>query len=189
MARQGVFQSLGGQTLVVSSTFKMVYLALLSALAIGLHALETLLPVPFLFPGAKVGLANIVALYAVATFGLGEALTVSLLRTVLGSLIGGTFLSVGFFLSISGAIASTFIMGLVICLGRGRFGLVGVSLLGAVTHNIAQLLAAVLLVRHTGLFLYLPYLLAFALPTGVFVGLVTKKLKQASDSLVVRNRR
>ncbi|MEW6081536.1 MAG: Gx transporter family protein [Bacillota bacterium] len=180
-------RGLQGQRMQVSRTFKVVYLALLVSLAVGLHAVEALLPLPFLFPGAKLGLANIVALYTVATFGLGEALTVSLLRVLLGGLVGGTFMSAGFFLGLSGAVISTLFMAGSLGFGGGHLGLVGVSLVGAVSHNVAQLVTAMFLVGHPGLLLYLPYLLAFALPTGTFVGLVTLRLKAASDRLMVRN--
>ena len=55
--------------------------------------------------------------------------------------------------------------------GRGPFSLMGVSVLGAVAHNLSQLLMATVLIQRLGIFFYLPYLLAFALPTGYFVGL------------------
>ncbi|MEW6243737.1 MAG: Gx transporter family protein [Bacillota bacterium] len=166
------------------STFKLVYLAVLTSLALGLHAFEAYLPVPYLFPGAKLGLANIVALYTLASIGLSEALLVNVLRSVLGGMVSGTFLNIGFFLSFSGAVTSILVMGLLQKAARGALSLMGVSIAGAVTHNVTQLLVASLILRHAGLFFYLPYLLFFAIPTGMFVGFVAGKLKDIGARLV-----
>jgi len=167
-------------------TSRLVLLALLTGLAIVLHYVEALIPMPYVMPGAKLGLANVVALYVVLEQGAAGALTVSALRTVIGSLISGTFLSVTFILSFVGAMLSTAVMGAVHALGRGGLSVTGLSIAGATTHNMGQLLAAAYIVRQAGVFFYLPYLLLFALPTGFFVGLVVSKLprlvKRARDA-------
>ncbi|MDP2857573.1 MAG: Gx transporter family protein [Bacillota bacterium] len=159
-----------------TGTPRLVLLALLTALAIALHYVEALIPVPYVMPGAKLGLANVVALYVVVEQGMASALTVSALRTVLGSLLSGTFLSVTFILSFSGAVLSTAVMGAINAFGRGGLSVTGLSIAGAVTHNVGQLFAAAYIVRQAGVFFYLPYLLLFALPTGFFVGCVVSRL-------------
>lgn len=153
--------------------------ALLAALASVLHALEAVIPIPYVVPGAKLGLANTVALYAVTTMGLGQALSISLLRTLLGSFLSGTFLNFGYYLSTAGAVASTLVMYLASRLSQGRLSVVGISVAGAFTHNLAQLLAAALLLRQAGVLFYLPYLLFFAIPTGIFTGFVTARVVAA----------
>ncbi|MCR4399176.1 MAG: Gx transporter family protein [Firmicutes bacterium] len=162
-------------------TFAMVHLSVLLALAVALHAVEALIPVPYLFPGAKLGLANIVALHVIYTYGAGAALAVTGLRALLGSIMSGTFLGTGFALSVSGGLSSTAVMGLLgrSARGPGRDSLspVGVSVAGAVTHNVTQLAVASLLTRQAGLVFYLPVLLFFAVPTGVFVGVLSQKMK------------
>lgn len=167
-----------------SRTFRLVYLAVLVAMAMALHAVEGMLPLPHLVPGARLGLANIIALYAVTTFGLVPALAVSVLRTFLGSLITGTFLTFAFFLSFSGALLSTVVMWAVFTAGQGRVSLAGVSVAGAVTHNLTQLGMAAYLLRQWAILVYLPYLLLFAIPTGIFVGLVAGRLRAATARLV-----
>jgi len=163
-------------------TSRLVLLALLTALAIVLHYIETLIPVPYVMPGAKLGLANVVALYVVLEQGTTSALTVSALRTVIGSLLSGTFLSVTFVLSFSGAMLSTAVMAAAFYRGRHSFSITGLSIAGATAHNIGQLLAAAFIVRQAGVFFYLPYLLVFALPTGFFVGLVVTRLPRSTKS-------
>ena len=159
-----------------SSARRVTRLALLVGLASVLHAVEAAIPVPYLIPGAKLGLANTVALYAVFKLGLGDALTVSVLRTLLGSLVSGTFLNVSYYLSTGGAVVSTIFMYAVRKASGSRLSTVGVSIGGAATHNMTQLLLAALILRTTGVFFYLPYLLFFAVPTGILTGLLVGRL-------------
>lgn len=151
---------------------KMVRLSLLVAGAAVLHVVESWIPVPLPIPGARLGLANTVTLAVVLAYGLKEAIALAVLRALLGSLLGGTFLTVGFFLSFSGAVTSAAAMGALESAVGKRIGATGLSLAGAVTHNVTQLIVASLMISHFGLFVYLPYLLFFAIPTGYFVGLL-----------------
>lgn len=155
-------------------------MAILVGMASVLHAVEALIPVPHVLPGAKLGLANTVALYAVFRLGLKDALMISILRTFLGSLISGTFLNVSFYLSTGGAVVSTAVMYLVRRVRGESLSPVGVSVAGAAGHNVTQLLLASLILRTTGVFFYLPYLLLFAVPTGIFTGLLVSRLVKIS---------
>ena len=74
---------------------RMAILSLIVALGVVLHRLEILIPLPS--PWIKLGLANVMTLVTLIFFGLRDALTVTLLRIMLGSIIGGTFLSPTFF--------------------------------------------------------------------------------------------
>lgn len=153
--------------------------AILVALASVLHAVEALIPLPYVVPGAKLGLANVVALYAVMTMGFGQAMVISFLRTLLGGLLSGTFLSLGYYLGTAGAIASTLVMYALSRVSRPRISVIGVSVAGAFTHNLAQLTVAALLLQQAGVLFYLPYLLFFAIPTGVFVGFLAARVMAA----------
>ena len=172
----------------LTGTRNLTTTAILVALASILHAVEALLPLPYVVPGAKLGLANIVALYAVMSLGLGQALAISFLRTLLGGLMSGTFLNFGYYLSTAGALVSTVVMYAAYRRAQGRISVVGVSVIGAFTHNLAQLLAAALLMRQTGVLFYLPALLFFAIPTGVFVGLVAARLMRSYSGIAGRRR-
>lgn len=163
-----------------SKTQRVVYLGLTTGLALGLHIFEALIPMPtdLLVPGFKLGLANIVSLYVIMNFGTRDAIVVSILRTVLGSLMSGTFMTVTFFFSFFGGLVSTIVMGLLFRFGSKHFSMLGISLAGALTHNLAQLLVAAFVIQSMGIFGYLPYMLFFALPTGAFVGLVTAQVNK-----------
>lgn len=160
---------------------KLTTLSLLTSLAVILHTVEAWLPVPYLLPGAKLGFANIVAVYTLDLMGIKDALLIGVLRTTISGLLTGTFLTMGFFLSFSGAIVSTLTMGVALYFKRSKSNspgltIVGISVLGATVHNVTQLVVASVIVRHTGLLFYLPYLLLFGVPTGTLVGILAKRL-------------
>ena len=144
-------------------------LALLIAVGAVLHWLEGAVPAPIPIPGAKLGLANIVTLYATVVWGLSGGLYVAGGRSVLGSLIGGTFGTVGFAMSFSGAVVAAIVMWLILKLPVGP---VGVSIMGALAHNMMQLVVFALITRYMGVFFYAPYLIMLALPAGLITGLV-----------------
>jgi heptaprenyl diphosphate synthase len=154
---------------------KIYQIALLVALACILQISESMIPHPI--PGLRLGLANMVTLTTLVLLGFRHALEVALIRTILSSLIIGTFMSPGFILSFSAALASTLIMGLFYWLSglnaRFRFSIIGISIVGAFCHNMVQLfLAYFLLVKHSGIFVFFPWLSIGALATGWVVGIV-----------------
>jgi len=157
------------------STRRLVFLSLLVALGTVLHVMEGLLPVPLPMPGVKLGLANIVTLFALYLYGLRAGLAVATARVFLGSLIGGVFLSPGFLLALSGAVASTLIMALLLK-HTSCFSVIGISMAGAVGHNLGQLLTASLILQSRSVFYYLPVLLLAGIPTGLFTGYILKSL-------------
>ena len=147
--------------------------ALLSAYAIALHGFESLLPTPI--PWLKPGLANIITLVAISLYGFRTALMVTLIRVVLTSLFIGTFLGPAFILSAGGGIASAAAMGLTIRLGRNIFGTVGVSLIGALFHNAAQLFLAYyfFIQRLDAILLISPVIILIGSLTGIINGLIS----------------
>jgi len=110
-------------------------MALLVGLGVVLHRLEVFLPLPS--PWIKLGLANIMTLIALVFLGFKEAVTVTVLRVILGSMVGGTFLGPTFFLSLAGGLAGAVTMGLVYGKGSGPLSLVGVSVAAAFSHTAA----------------------------------------------------
>ena len=83
---------------IETSHRRMAVIALLVGLGVVLHRLEAMLPLPT--PWVKLGLANIMTLVALVFLGFRAAVEVTLLRVLLGSVLGGTFLSPTFFLSL-----------------------------------------------------------------------------------------
>lgn len=145
------------------------------AIAAILQVSESLIPHPF--PGIRLGLANMVALIVLANYGFSAALSVNLARTVLSSFMLGTFMSPAFILSFFSALSSMLVMGLLYTVSirdnRVYFSLIGISVAGAFVHNITQLgFAYVLLIRHPGVFVLLPWLSIGGVVMGIITGII-----------------
>ena len=138
-------------------------MAIMVALGVILHRLEALLPLPS--PWIKLGLANLMTLVALVFLGFKEAVIVTFLRVVLGSILGGTFLGPTFFLSLAGGIAAILIMGMLYKIGKNYMSLIGISIFGTYTHTLATSLCVYyFLIRES--FFYIASLLPFFVFTG-----------------------
>lgn len=162
------------------NTKKMVFLSLLTALALVISLVEQMFPVPIGVPGAKLGLSNIIILTTLVVFGFKEAIVVAVLKSVLLMLITGSIVS--FWYSLAGAIASSLGMGLANRFFTPLFSLIGVSEIGAVSHNMGQLSVAMVIFSNYKLYYYMPVLTLLGVATGFFVGLsanfLTEHLKK-----------
>lgn len=146
-----------------------------AAAAIVLTVAEAAIPLPL--PGVKPGLANIITLLVLARYGWRDAVWVTLLRVVAGSLLLGQFLAPGFFLSLTGAAFSLATLGLAMTLPGRWFGPVSRSVLAAFAHIAGQLvLARLWLVPHDGVFYLAPIFAVAALVFGLANGLAVAKL-------------
>ncbi|MCR5758699.1 MAG: Gx transporter family protein [Selenomonas sp.] len=153
-----------------------LYIALLTALSLVLFLLEGLIPLPFIAPGAKLGLANIVTVYALFSLGPRASLLIILLRTSLASFFGGG--PTIFLYSISGGLLSLAIM---TALKKTTcFSLAGISAAGGFAHHCGQLLVASFAAQTLTIFRYLPVLGPCGLITGLMIGWLATKVKQSS---------
>ncbi|ABR50406.1 Heptaprenyl diphosphate synthase component I [Alkaliphilus metalliredigens QYMF] len=153
---------------------KLVLLGLLTAQALALFVVEMYIPLPIHIPGIKLGLANIISIVALILFGYREAIAIVVLRTLLGSLFAGNF-SV-FFFSIAGGILSASAMAILFRYLGTHFSIYSISVVGAVFHNIGQLLVAAAIISNFYIFAYLPPLLISGVVTGYFIGWTAKFL-------------
>ena len=151
---------------------KMALLGVLTAAAIVIAILESFIPSVGI-PGVKLGLANIVILIILYELGIWDAITVNLLRVLVVSLVRGTFLSMGFLMSLTGCVLSLGIMILFYLLIK-KFSIIGVSVIGSLFHVTGQILIAMIFLGSAYIFLYLPVIAISAIITGVFVGIVAK---------------
>ena len=149
-------------------TKKLTTLSITVTIAMALSFLESQIPAFVAVPGVKVGLANIAIFFILYRFGIKEAALVSGVRVVLMGLLFGNFVSMLY--SIAGAVLSLSVM--VLFKKLAFFGEVGVSVLGGITHNIAQIGMACLLLRSDAILYYLPVLLLSGTVAGIVVGIV-----------------
>lgn len=140
--------------------------ALLVSLAMVLSWLESLIVFPGLLPGMKVGLTNLVVVFALYRMSPRDAAAVSLVRVALVSLTFGNAYSFAY--SLAGAALSLAVMA---GLKRtGRFSILGVSIAGGVCHNLGQLGVAMAVLGTARLGWYLPWLMAGGVAAGTAVG-------------------
>ena len=145
---------------------------LLIALALILSYLESLVPLSFAIPGIKLGLPNLVIVFALYRLKPPVAAAISLLRVALVALLFGSALSLAY--SAAGAVRSLAVM--LLLRRTGRFGCAGVSVTGAVAHNLGQILTAALLLETPSLAWYFPALCLSGTVAGVVIGLLAALL-------------
>lgn len=148
--------------------------AVLTALALGLSVMENLFPVTAAIPlpGIKLGLANVVTLFALYELGAVPALSILVARCLLGSLFAGNASALLY--SLMGGLAAMLTM---IVLKRWRrLSVFGVSIGGAAAHNAGQIAAACIVLGDTAVVGYLPILLGVSLITGSLTGFIAALL-------------
>lgn len=155
---------------MTSRTRTITRFGLLTAVALVLGYFERFIPIAPGLPGVKLGLANTVLLYALYMIDVRSTFTLMILKVVLSGLL---FAGVsGMIFSFSGGLLSLVMM--IIVKKASGVSIVGVSVVGAVFHNVGQLMAASLIVQTGALMLYLPVLLISAIITGVLTGVSAK---------------
>jgi heptaprenyl diphosphate synthase len=158
----------------MKNTRRMIYIAILVAQALVLYIVESMIPVPFITPGAKLGLSNIITLVALYIFDFKDAFLIVILRILLATLLGGSISSL--FYSIAGGMLSLVAMYLIKKVGQEKVSIIGISIIGAVFHNIGQVIVAALIIQNVMIVSYLPILLIAGVGTGIFVGLTGRYL-------------
>ena len=152
-----------------------------TALALIFSYVELLIPINFGIPGAKLGLANLVTIIVLYKSDWKEALLLSVVRIVLaGFLFGNLF---GILYSLAGGILSLAVMALL--KRSGAFSIIGVSMAGGVSHNVGQLIMAMLVVETYAVGYYLPVLLIAGLITGTLIGIAGREMLKRLDLAVL----
>jgi len=165
-----------------SPSRRLAVIAMLASCGLILFVFESFLP---LLPWFRPGLGNIATILALLYFGFGDAVKVTLLRVVLGALVLGRLFTPVFVFAIAGGLASVVVM------GAARryapvFGPVGISVLGAIAHNVVQLAAAYLIfVKSDELLIFMPLFTIAGVVTGAATGLVSAVIWEKSDGRVV----
>ena len=150
-----------------------LHLALLTGISLVLFLVEGLIPLPFIAPGAKLGLANIVTVYALYTLPrMRDTVLLIYLRTLLAAFFGGG--PAIFLFSIAGGLLSILCMWLL--KRTGHFSLLGVSAAGGFAHHLGQLFMAAYAADSLNIFRYLPVLGPCGIVTGLIIGWLAAKI-------------
>lgn len=159
---------------------KLVLLALLTAIALTVFLVEAQIPPIVPIPGVKLGLANIVTVFAVFAIGSKEGTAVLLCRIFLGAVFAGNFSTI-LYSAAGGFCAIGVTVGMKKLLTHRQLWVAGA--LGAMAHNIGQMAAAVAISQTPSLVIYLPLLLAIAIVTGSLTGLCAQILLHRGEKL------
>lgn len=147
----------------------------MTALAIVFGYIEHLIPMPFGIYGLKLGLANlaiVITLYALNSY---YALSINATRIILCSILFGSFTS--FWYSLVGGALSFAIM--ILIKKTKKFSVIGVSVCGAITHNLGQIAVAMILTEEFRVAIYLPILLITGAITGTLIGMISTLILKA----------
>lgn len=147
---------------------RIARMGLLTALALIIFTIEAQIPPPVPIPGIKLGLANIITVYAMFTLGPKDTLLILMCRILLGSVFTGQLMSL--FYSLSGGILCYIAMLVMRRIVTDKQIWV-CSVIGAMAHNIGQIIAAILIAQTPQLILYLPVLMFSGIIAGLFTGL------------------
>ena len=159
---------------------KLVRLSLLIGLGLILFLFESFIPRPL--PWLKPGLAHIATLLAIYTLGINEAIIIVIMRVLVGSILLGSLFNPAFVLSLGGGVAAALVMGSTYRYFSQVFSIFGISILGAVVHNLTQLcLVQILIVRRFEIFYLAPFMILSSIFTGFIVALVSYLLMEKSS--------
>ncbi|MDD3363730.1 MAG: Gx transporter family protein [Syntrophomonas sp.] len=140
--------------------------------AILISLLELIIPVPIPIPGVKLGLGNIITIIAIVFLDLKDVLIIVFLRCIVVAVLSKGITVLPF--SLAGGLLSALIMWLLYKKMSRVFSIKGISIIGAITHNMAQLTVASLILRETVILYYLPILLISAIITGLITGSISE---------------
>lgn len=162
------------------TTRKIATYGMMVALALIMSYIEAQIPAFVAVPGMKLGLTNIVVVVALYLIGPKSAMFINVIRIILVSLLFGNTMSFAF--SIAGGMISTVVM--LLLKKIDRFGVIGVSAAGGISHNIGQILVAMVLLHTSAIAWYLPILWISGIVSGIVIGvisgIVTNRLKTIS---------
>ena len=156
---------------------KTAYFGVFTSLALILSYVETLIPISFGIPGIKLGLANLVIVIVLYTYGGKEAFLLSVTRILLSGFLFGNLSMILY--SMAGGIFSLAIM--VLLRKIGGFSIQGVSIAGGVFHNIGQLLMAGVLMGSHLVVYYTPVILISGVIMGIITGVTLRLVMPAID--------
>jgi len=161
-------------------TRKLTLMAMLSAVALIIFVVEAQIPPLVPVPGIKLGLSNIVTVFAVFMLGPWEAALILAVRIFLGAVFAGNFSTI-LYSAGGGALA----IGLTILCRRilRKDQLWVAGCLGAVAHSVGQMIVAVLVTGTPGLVIYLPVMILCSIITGLFTGLCAQFLVKRGKDL------
>ena len=162
-------------------TKNITIISMLTAISVVISIIESYFVfIGNIVPGLKLGLANIVIIFALYRYNFKTAISISLVRVFIVALIRTGF-GINFFFSLVGAIFSIVSM---VIVKKTKLSVIGVSIIGSICHSIGQVFIGMLILDYYNVIYYLPYLLLFSVPTGIFIGIIAKRLLKYMEKII-----
>ena len=159
---------------------KLTTMAMLCAVALIIFVIEAQIPALVPIPGIKLGLSNIITVFAVFTIGSWEAAMILAARIFLGAVFAGNFSTI-LYSAAGGALAILATIGLKKLLKETQLWVAGC--LGAIAHSMGQMAMAIAITQTPGLAIYLPVMIGCSIVTGTFTGLCAQFLVKRRKDL------
>lgn len=160
---------------------RVAYFGVFTALALIFSYIESLIPFDFGIPGVKLGLANLIIVFALYKLNLKDVYLLSLVRVLLSGALFGNYFSIVY--SLAGGLLSLSVMAFL--KHREGYSILGISMAGGVFHNVGQILVAMILVETFSVIYYFPVLLLAGLVTGALIGVVAGEVLKRVTFLFV----
>lgn len=159
--------------------YKVALGAILCAQALALSFIENLIPaMPFMPPGAKPGFSNIITMFAAESLGFPWAMIITLIKGGFAFITRGATAGA---MSLSGGFLSTLAMYFLLKYAKKILGLMGISVISALCHNLGQLLTSVAITGSSKTFYYAPVLAIFGIATGIVTGFIFRAVLPALE--------
>lgn len=153
---------------------KLTLFAMLCALAIVFHYVESMVVIPLPVPGFRLGLANILSLIALYYFDARALFTIGIVRVLFASLLSGMLFATSFWLALAGMLLSALTM--TIARRCSCFSIYGVSVLGSAAHCVAQVMVVTWIYQQFFMQALLPILVALSIPTGLLIAMLADQV-------------
>ncbi len=167
---------------------KSTYISLLAALCLISYFIESSLPplIPTI-SGARLGISNIFIIYALYAFGWQYAAIIALIKSILGPIFAGA--PTGIFFSLAGSLLSLSSMAIIKTCLKNKVGVIGVSVIGSLFHNIGQMIIAMLFTSTGFIILYFPILSMISVPCGIIIGIASDRLLKITNGISIKNKK
>lgn len=164
----------------MDKTKRLALYGILTALALILSYIESQIPAFFAVPGMKLGLTNVLVLIALYCMDTKSALLINFVRIFLVSILFGNMLSLAY--SLAGGMLSALVM--ILLKKTGKFSMLTVSIAGGVSHNVGQILTAMVLLQTSALGWYLAVLWFTGLGSGALIGVIGRELCKRLEGII-----
>lgn len=152
----------------MSKNKKYALIIILVTNAIVISFLESFIPIPVPVPGVKLGLGNIITMIGISFLGLSDVIFIVVVRCFVVAILTRGVMMLAF--SLSGGILSALVMWVLFKKLQEVFSIKGISIIGAIVHNTAQVLVASLILGQVVVMFYLPVLFISSIVTGLITG-------------------